>query len=214
MKFNILDLLLPRETKFYAMLNKQADILQKTSVEFRLLVTNLQDESRNDAALKNLVSIKELVKSEDKIEKTIVDELDKTFITPLDREDINRIAMQIGTSLDLINSVSQMLDIYSIHKTPAAVLSFCDILVGISAENINLINALEKRKGIPQIVRLMHEFEKRGDDLFHQGMARLFESESPIEIIKFKSVYEALEDTIDSVDMIGKTIRSIMIKLG
>ena len=45
---------------------------------------------------KNLVSIKELVKSEDKVEKTIVDELDKTFITPLDREDINRIAMQMG----------------------------------------------------------------------------------------------------------------------
>lgn len=213
MKFNIFDLLLPRETKFYTMLNKQAEILNQAAKEFRDQIANLR-ASQNDAVLKNLVSIKELEKAGDKVEKAVVDELDKTFITPLDREDINRISMQLGTALDHINDISQMLDIYSIRQTPAALTDFCDILVGITAENITLIAALENRKGISQIIRVMHEFEKRGDDTFHQGMARLFESESPVEIIKFKSVYEALEDTIDSVDFIGKVIRSIMIKLG
>jgi len=213
MKFNILDLLLPRETKFYTLLNKQAEISLHASEEFRLLVANLQSSS-NDAVLKNLVSIKEFAKSGDKVEKAVIDELDLTFITPLDREDINRISMHMGITLDLINSLSQMLEIYGIHQTPPAVTSFCDILVGICKENVNLIAALESRKGISQIIRLMHEFEKRGDDTFHQGMASLFESESPVEIIKFKSVYEGLEDTIDSVDYVGKLVRSIMIKLG
>lgn len=214
MKFNILDLLLPRETKFYSMLNKQADILLQMSQEFRLLVTNLQAGNNNDGVLKNLVSIKELEKSGDKVEKSVIDELDKTFITPLDREDINRIAMQMGVSLDLINSLSRELEIYGIHTMPQPVLSFCDILVGIANENTKLINALSSRKGIPQIIRVMHEFEKRGDDTFQQAMAKLFESDSPVEIIKFKDIYEALEDIIDSVDMIGKILRSIMIKLG
>lgn len=213
MKFNILDLLLPRETKFYAMLSKQADILVQASEEFRLLVSNLQSSS-NDAVLKNLVSIKELEKSGDKIEKAVIDELDKTFITPLDREDINRISMQMGITLDLMNTLSRKLEIYGIHQMPAAVMSFCDILVGIAKENTNLMAALQTRKGIPQIIRLMHEFEKRGDDVFHQAMAKLFESTAPVEIIKFKEVYEVLEDTIDSVDLVGKIIRSIMIKLG
>jgi uncharacterized protein len=213
MKFNILDLLLPRETKFYAMLSKQAELTLQASEEFRLLVANLQ-ASNNDASLKNLVSIKEIAKSGDKVEKAVIDELDKTFITPLDREDINRISMHMGATLDHINSLSQMLDIYAIHQTPPAVTAFADILVGISRECVSLIAALEKRKGLSQTIRVMHEFEKRGDDTFHQGMARLFESESPVEIIKFKSVYEELENTIDSIDFIGKLIRSIMIKLG
>ncbi len=213
MKFNIFDLLLPRETKFYTMLNKQAETLNSAAKEFRELAANLH-ASQNDAALKNLVCIKELTKAGDKQEKAIIDELDMTFITPLDREDINRLSMLLDNSLDFINSLSQMLDIYAIHQMPPAVMSFCDILVGITAENLNLIAGLEARKGLSQTIRVMHEFEKRGDDTFHQGMARLFESESPVEIIKFKSVYESLEDTIDSVDLIGKTIRSIMIKLG
>ncbi len=213
MKFNILDLLLPRETKFYTMLNKQAETLQMASQEFRSLVTNLQ-ALNNDEALKNLVSIKEFEKSGDKIEKAVVDELDKTFITPLDREDINRISMQMGITVDLINSLSRKLEIYGIHEMPPAVMSFCDILVGISKENVSLIDALKSRKGIPQIIRLMHEFEKRGDDIFHQAMATLFVSSSPVEIIKFKEVYEVLEQIIDSIDFVGKIIRSIMIKLG
>jgi len=213
MKFNILDLLLPRETKFYTLLNKQADTLLQASQEFRLLVTNLQ-AANNDAVLKNLVTIRELEKSGYKTERAVMDELEKTFITPLDREDINRIAMYMSASLDHINSVSRTLEIYGIHQMPQSVVSFCDILVGITDENAKLIAALESRKGISQIIRLMHEFEKRGDDAFHQAMAKLFESESPIEIIKFKDVYEALEDIIDSIDDVGKLVRGIMIKLG
>jgi uncharacterized protein len=213
MKFNILDLLLPRETKFYAMLSKQADIILQACKEFRLLIGNLQ-VSDNDAILKNLVSIREFEKAGYKVEKTVLDELDKTFITPLDREDINRISMQMSLTLDHINSVSQTLEIYGIRQTPPPVMSFCDILVGIADQSTQLIGALESRKGLPQMIRLMHEFEKRGDDIFHQAMASLFESNSPVEIIKFKDIYEALEDTIDSVDDVGKMIRGIMIKLG
>jgi uncharacterized protein Yka (UPF0111/DUF47 family) len=120
----------------------------------------------------------------------------------------------MSITLDLVNDLSRKLEIYGIHEMPASVMSFCDILVGICDENTRLIAALETRKDIPKIIRLMHEFEKRGDDIFHQAMAKLFESSSPIEIIKFKEVYEVLEDTIDSVDDVGKIIRGIMIKLG
>jgi len=213
MKFNILDLLLPRETKFYTMLNKQSEMLLKSSQEFRQLVTNLQSGS-HDAVLKSMITIKELEKSGNKTERALIDELDKTFITPLDREDINRIAMQMAIPLDLISDLSHKLEIYGIKQMPVSVSIFCDILVGICNENVALIGALESRKGIPEIIRLMHEFEKRGDDAFHQAMAKLFESNSPIEIIKFKEVYEVLEDIIDSVDDVGKIIRGIMIKLG
>jgi uncharacterized protein len=213
MKFNIFDLLLPRETKFYTMLTDQAECLLDISKQFRVLVSDLQS-GNNDETLKSLVMIKELEKRGDKYEKSIVEELDKTFITPLDREDINRIAMQMGIVIDDVNSISRMMEIYGIRQCPSAVMSFCDILVGICAENVCLIKAVQGRKGLQQSIKLMHEFEKRGDDTFHQGMASLFETAQPLEIIKFKSVYESLEETIDGVDAIGKLIRSIMIKLG
>jgi uncharacterized protein Yka (UPF0111/DUF47 family) len=213
MKFNILDLLLPRETKFYSLLSKQAETLLDASKEFRLLMGNLNG-GNNDATLKNLVKIKEFEKSGDKLEKNTIDELDKTFITPMDREDILRISAGMGIPLDLLHSLSRKLEIYGIHETPSAVMSYCDILVSISDELVNLMAALPTRKDVPQIVRVMHELEKRGDDIFHQAVAKLFESSSPVEIIKFKEVYEVLEQIIDSVDNVGKLVRAIMIKLG
>jgi uncharacterized protein Yka (UPF0111/DUF47 family) len=61
----------------------------------------------------------------------------------------------------------------------------------------------------------MHGFENKADDLFHMGMAELFSGNyAPIEVIKFKEVYEHLENIVDSIDFIGKLVRGIMVKLG
>lgn len=214
MKFNIFDLLLPKETKFYDLLDKQVDALMACSAEFRQLVRHLQG-SDNDPVLKSLVRIKECERTGAKVERSIMEELDRTFITPLDREDIHVIAMAMEKSLDLTNSLARKFEIYGIRQVPEEVVAFCDILVGISNELGRLIGALRQRKGLQEIIRTMHEFEKRGDDTFHQAMARLFrENNNPVELIKFKEVYEVLEEIIDSIDSVGRIIRGIMVKLG
>jgi len=213
-KFNILDLLLPRETKFYTLMDKQASNLHEISRVFRDLVNSVNGGD-NDVILKHLVTIKELEKTGDKIERAIIDELDKTFITPLDREDIHHIAMSADQAVDLIHGLSRKLELYSIHDIPPPLKAFCDIMVGITAELVKLMKALPTRKGVQEIIRIMHELEKRGDDTFSQAVAQLFsDNNDAIHIIKFKEIFELSEEIIDSVDYVGKTIRGIMVKLG
>jgi uncharacterized protein Yka (UPF0111/DUF47 family) len=212
-KFNILDLLLPRETKFYTLMEKQADNLLKATRVFRDLVGNLE-KGDNDVILKNLVTIKEMEKAGDKIERQIIDELDVTFITPLDREDIHHLAMIMDQTVDQLHSLARKLELYNIRVIPAPLKAFCDIMVGIADEQVKLMQALPTRKGVQDTIRIMHELEKRGDDTFAQAVATLFESNDPVHIIKFKEIYELSEEVIDSIDLVGKTIRGIMVKLG
>ncbi len=213
-KFNILDLLLPRETKFYTLLEKQAANLLEIARCFRELVNDLGN-SDPDVILKHLVTIKEMEKAGDKIERQIIDELDTTFITPLDREDIHNLAMSTDHAVDLIHGLARKLELYRIHEIPVPLKSFGDIMVGISVELVKLMQALPSRKGVQEIIRIIHEFEKLGDDNFAQALANLFSDHNdPIYIIKFKEIYELSEEIIDSVDYVGKTIRGIMVKIG
>ncbi len=213
-KFNVLDLLLPRETKFYSMLDKQAANLLEAARCLRELVDCL-GISDNAVFLKKVVTIKELEKVGDKIERQIIDELDATFITPLDREDIHQIAMGIDQAVYSVYGLARKLELYNIREVPAVLKTFADLIVGISDELVKAIEALPGRKGVQAIIRVMHELEKRGDDTFSQAVAQLFSNDhDPVHIIKFKEVYELAENILDSVDRVGKTIRGVMVKIG
>jgi len=213
MRFNIFDLLLPRETKFYTYLQAQSQNLLDGCRSFREIVGGKDGIVPSDLH-RRMAGIKEFEKKGDAIERQIVDELDKTFITPLDREDIHQIAVSIDRAMDMINNLSRKFEIYDIHEVPQYVCTFCDIICDIAAELNNLIAALPKRVGVNEIARIMHELEKRSDDLFSHSMADLFKQiADPVYVIKFKEVYELLEDIVDSIDYVGKIVRGIMVKV-
>ena len=214
MKFNLFDLLLPRETKFYTFLTQQSANLVECTVAFKAIVGDIHKTEPAELR-RRLAAIKEFEKKGDAIERQIIDELDKTFITPLDREDIHHIATCIDRTLDMIDSLCRRFEMYDLHDVPAAVLKFCDIIVDSSRELNNLMIALPKKEGVTEIIRIIHELEKRGDETFHHSMAELLtDKNQPVFIIKFKEVYELLEDVIDSIDTVGKIVRGIMVKVG
>ncbi len=215
MKFNILDLLLPREVKFFKYMHSQADIFIEGCELFKKLATTIDKISEEEA--KNIIlRINEFEQKGDDLEHLIIDELHKTFITPLDREDIHLIAINIDKSLDILNSISRKFEIYGIRNVPINVCRFADIIVEISIELRNLFAALEKKNDINDIVRRMHELENKADTLFYTSVAELFSNGkyNPVEIIKYKEIYEHLESIVDSVDFIGKIVRGIAVKQG
>ena len=215
MKFNILDLLLPREVKFFKYMHSQADIFIEGCELFKKLATTIDKISEDEA--KNIIKrINEFEKKGDDLEHLIIDELHKTFITPLDREDIHLIAINIDKSLDILNSISRKFEIYGIRNVPINVCRFADIIVEIAIELRNLFAALEKKNDINDIVRRMHELENKADTLFYNSVAELFSDGkyNPVEIIKYKEIYEHLESIVDSVDFIGKIVRGIAVKQG
>ncbi len=214
MKFNIFDLLLPREIKFFKYLTDQAEIFIEGCESFKKLVSGI--ESMSDDERKNMIKrINELEQKGDDLEHHIIDELHKTFITPLDREDIHMIVLNVDKSLDILNSIARKFEIYGINKVPVNVCRFADVLCEISIELRKLFAALESKNDLNQIVRRIHELENKADDLFHTSMAELFHGKhTPVDIIKYKEIYEHLEAVIDSVDFIGKIIRGIVVKQG
>jgi hypothetical protein len=214
MKLNILDLLLPRETKFYNYMRQQAETLIEGCAIFRDLVSTI--EFMNESQIKEkLFQIKNCELKGDTIERQIIDELHKTFITPIDREDIHLMTINIDKSLDILNSISRKVEIYNIRKVPANVARFADIIVEIAAELKTLIKALQDKDQVNDNVQRMHGLENRADDLFHLSMAELFNnSYTATDIIKFKEFYEHLESIVDSIDFIGKLVRGIVVKLG
>ncbi len=215
MKFNILDFLLPREVKFFKYMNSQAETFIESCEVFKKMVSNI-DTSSEDEKKNMILRINELEQKGDDIEHLIIDELHKTFITPLDREDIHLIAINIDKSLDILNSIARKFEIYGIKKVPVNVCRFADVIVEISIELRNLFTALEKKENVNEIVRKMHELENKADTLFYTSVAELFSNgkHSPIEIIKFKEIFEHLESVVDSVDFIGKIVRGIAVKQG
>jgi uncharacterized protein Yka (UPF0111/DUF47 family) len=214
MRFNLLDLLLPRETKFYAYLDEQVDALIDGCRTFGSLLNAI--ESLDESLFKQkITAIKDYELKADAIERRIIDELHKTFITPIDREDIHLMAINIDKSLDILNSIARKFDIYSIRKVPANVCAFSSVICEIAGELKPLLVALRRKENLNNVVEKMHALENKADELFHHGMAELFGGKySPLDVIKYKEVYEHLENIVDSIDFIGKIVRGIMVKLG
>jgi uncharacterized protein len=214
MGFNVFDLLLPRETKFFIFMGQQVEFLKDGSTLFRDLMANIQSMSEEQIREK-LIAIKVCEIKGDEIEHQIFNALHKTFITPIDREDIHTLAINIDRSLDILNSISRKVEIYNIREVPVKVCSFAAIIVQI-AEQLDLaVGQLQKKAGLEEVVNKMHTLENEADELFHESMAELFSGKNdPVHIIKFKEFYEHLENVVDSIDYVGKLIRGIKVKQG
>jgi uncharacterized protein len=214
MGFNIFDLLLPRETKFFTYMDQQVGYLTMSTGIFQELVVNIQSFSE-DQIKTRLIKIKECETNGDEVEHQIIHALNKTFITPIDREDIHLLAINIDRALDILNSISRKLEIYNIREVPSNVCKFADIIVKINKQMELSIKKLAKKENVDDVVNLMHELENEADELFHVSMAELFCTNChSIHIIKFKEFYEHLESVVDAIDYVGKLVRGIKVKQG
>jgi uncharacterized protein len=214
MRLNLLDLLLPRETKFYTYFDEQIDALIDGCKVFMDLLSHIETLSE-EVIQEKIDAINEYELKADIIERRIIDELHKTFITPIDREDIHLMAINIDKSLDILNSISRKFKIYRIRKVPPNVCKLAEVIYEIAGELKELFALLKRKEKLDELVQRMHGLENKADDIFYRGMAELFSGDyPPIEVIKIKEVYEHLENIVDSIDFIGKLVRGIMVKLG
>lgn len=214
MQFRLFDLLLPRETQFYSYMYQMADVLIEGAVSFQEFIANFDKLSETDIHW-NLTKIKDCELKGDAVETKIIDELHKTFITPIDREDIHSIAIGIDRGLDILNSISQKIEVYNIRKFPANVAAFSELIVDIARQVKPLLLALEKKKNINGVVDNIHAIENKADYLFHLSMADLFGGAyTAVDIVRLKDIYEHMESCVDSLDYIGKLVRGIQVKMG
>lgn len=203
----------PKEPKFFPLLKKMSDVLITAS---ELLVECVQT-STHEEAVTYYRKIKEQEHLGDKLCQQIFDELNSTFITPFDREDINNLANKLDDVADGINSCAKRIALYNPKAIPADGLLMAKLIQETSISIANAVNELDVLKKKPDNIKRycleLHDIEHKADDVYEDFIFKLFQEEKDaIEIIKLKEIMYELEKTTDAAEHVGKIIKTIIVK--
>ena len=188
------------------------DNLAKKSVQIsEELVIMLTDLKINECHKK----IHVIETEADKLVRDIFSELNRTFITPLDREDMQRVASKIDDTIDHIDGIAARLQTYKITTAPPYALDMANELVKATKE-VELMTAklrnIKNPSSMIEHCRNTSAIEHKVDDLYSAAITKLFESNDAIEIIKLKDIYEKLESASDRCVDVADVVEDIVLK--
>jgi uncharacterized protein Yka (UPF0111/DUF47 family) len=203
--------LFPSEGKvFFELFERHAE---KTVEAARLLRTMLhQPQDLADQARR----IKEVEHEGDAITHRAVEMLHRTFVTPIDRGDIHRLISRLDDILDLIEASSERVWLYGIDSVDRDACDLADALLGavtgVSRAMVGLRD-LKNREALLQVCMEINRYENEGDTLLRRAVARLFqESRDPLMVIKWKDIYEFLEDAIDRCEDVANVVEGVALE--
>jgi hypothetical protein len=203
---------IPREMQFFDLFDDQAKKIIVTAQKFRELTASgkFGDEE--------IQRMRDLEHEGDAITHDIIDKLNRTFITPFDREDIHGLAQELDNVIDMLYTTSKRMRIYKLHTPNNDLIQFADLIVQSATAVGMAINGLRTHKNYQPIrdscIEVNH-IENLGDQLRDSVIERLFdEVKDPVEIIKWKEIFEEVETILDICEDIANLIDSIMVKQG
>ena len=197
------------EKEILAILDNLAKKAVETSEELVELFSHIENVNEHHT------KIKKLEREADILTRSVFTELNKTFITPLDREDIQRIASKTDDVIDFIEGVSGRTVSYHITTTPPYMLEISKELAKATKEIEYMISKLGHVKGNTDIInhcRTTSDIEHAIDDLYRKAVGQMFETNDAITIIKYKDVYEAIETASDRCVDVADVIEDIVLK--
>ena len=162
--------------------------------------------------------MRELEHECDAITHNIIDKLNRTFITPFDREDIHALAHQLDNVTDMLYTTSKRLRLYKLQKKNNDLIQFGELIVQSVKSLETAVKGLRHHKS-PKAINdaciEINEIENQGDHLRDDVILKLFEkTKDPITIIKWKEIFEAVETILDVCEDIANLIDSIIVKHG
>ena len=188
------------------------DNLAKKSVEISEELVIMLTDLKNAECHKKIHTIET---EADQLVRDIFGELNRTFITPLDREDMQRVASKIDDTIDHIDGIAARLETYKITTAPPYALDIANELVKATKE-VELMTAklrnIKNPSSMIEHCRKTSEIEHKVDDLYSAAITKLFESNDPIEIIKLKDIYEKLESASDRCVDVADVVEDIVLK--
>ncbi len=201
--------LIPREVRFFDYFEQQSQQIMKAGSLLSELVHNFGD------ARAKAFAIKEVEHAGDQITHEIVKRLNTTFITPLDREDIHDLATRLDDVLDFLEAVAERLVIYRIKEPTSACRALADLIVAQIAAMDRCIRCLRTMDpGFHEHAVEVNRLENSADSLLRETLAALFDEQpDPIEVIKWKEIYETLEAVTDRCEDVANVIEGIILKM-
>jgi predicted phosphate transport protein (TIGR00153 family) len=201
---------LPREFNFFDLFDKEVEI----AVEAAVLLKELASAGIVDAA--SLTRMEGIEHKGDQATHDIIEHLNKTFITPFDREDIYKLATELDDVIDMMNTIVSRLRLYKLNGVNENLVEFASVIERSVREVARAVNGLRKPKDsriITEACVEINRLENVGDSMRDEALADLFETESnPIAVIKWKEIYQDSETVLDVCEDVANVVESILVK--
>jgi uncharacterized protein len=198
---------IPQKREFFVLYGRAA----RNAVEIaRLLVRLLDDFPRDDGLLRD---IKELEHEGDRLTRELVDLLNRTFVTPFDRDDMYELSSALDDICDHIDEAAGNIAGYGVTEIRGLAKEQAQVILRATEK---LREAVERIDGFKDADRQLHELrdlEDEGDRLNREAVSQLFKSErDPVSIIRWKDIHEQLEEAVDACENAADVLEAILVK--
>jgi predicted phosphate transport protein (TIGR00153 family) len=209
----VIRMFLPKEEKFHEVLARDTENLVRAVKLFSEIAHTSSFEERRI----KVVELKHLEHEGDMITSEVFNALNSSFITPFDPDDIRAIAIDLDDILDYLEGTAQYLVILELREAPEALQQFAEILVAMVEEihrGITLLWDLSNANQIQKSIVRISELENQADSLYNTVIADLFKrnGRDPIDIMKWKEVYQGLEDACDQCKDFTHILGNVVLK--
>ena len=200
--------IIPQDKVFFNLMEEQAELVLKAAELFKKMINNY-----NTFGVK-IKRMRALEHEGDEIVHEMFHKLNKTFITPIDHEDISRLTSVYDDILDYIDAVANKIHLFKIKNPDGVIKEFADIIVNQVKEVNGALKHIRKinPEEIEKKFKAVHKLENEADDLVDNAIAKLVKEKDPVKILIMKDIYEFLESITDKVEDACLAIQDIIIK--
>lgn len=199
--------LLPRDDQFFELFDQLAGHLTTSA---RLLDTLFGDAS---GVAEHVRQIKDVEHKADLLTASVNQRIDKSFITPIDREDIHMLVARLDDVIDLLDGTARRFAMLHITQVLPPARQLAGVLLRAATEIESAVAEMRKPKAVTQHVARIKQLEEEGDAIYHEAVGDLFSgSPNPLDVLKWKEMYDTLERAIDSCMGVAQVLQSISLK--
>lgn len=201
--------LIPTDEKFFEMFERSAELFQKGTLLLKEMALD------NSKLKENAAKLERLEHEADSITHEVLVRLDKCFITPIDREDIHRLAQILDDCMDTMEAAVDHMVLYRIETLPPAVVELATCLEALAAQIVKLMPLLKGLKwdAIKPYCIEINRLENEADRVTRKALGDLFDgSRDTLDVIKWRDIYEMLEASSDKCEDVAGVVEGIVLK--
>lgn len=199
--------LIPKDEGFFTLFDQLAE---KLTASTALLVQMLADPAHFD---RFIAQIKEIERECDDLTREVIQRLDRSFVTPLDREDIHLLAHRIDNVVDLVDGTARRLVMFHVQSVQPQAVDLAKVLHRAAETIAAGVKAVKVRETVVQCGYDTKRLEEEGDAIYSEAVGLLFRNVSePIEVIKWKALYDQIESAIDECEDVANVLESVSLK--
>lgn len=199
---------LPKEDQYFDLFVQMTLYISDAARELKEMLADKNEDFEEYSK-----RIKGLEHACDELTHTISTKLNKSFITPFDREDIYMMSSALDDIVDLIDDAARAIIIFDVHEITDYARDFADVIERMAEQLKHIVATLRNPKNVTQRLVEIHRLENEGDDTYHAAIAELFhDAHDPLTVLKWKEVYEKLEAAVDRCENVANIIESVIIK--